>query len=91
MSEALDRLTQVMARLRDPDGGCPWDLEQDFKSVAPYTLEETYEVVEAIEQNDPQAIKDELGDLLFQMVFHAQMGREAGLVRSRRDRRARGR
>jgi ATP diphosphatase len=79
MSASLDRLVQVMARLRDPNGGCPWDLEQDFKSIAPYTLEETYEVVEAIEQNDPVAIKDELGDLLFQIVFHAQMGREAGL------------
>jgi len=79
MSEALDRLVGVMARLRDPAAGCPWDLEQDFKSVAPYTLEETYEVVEAIEQGDPAAMKDELGDLLFQIVFHAQMGREAGL------------
>ena len=61
------------------EGRLPWDIEQDFKSVAPYTLEETYEVVEAIEQDDPQAIRDELGDLLFRIVFHAQMGREAGL------------
>lgn len=79
MSEAVNRLMEIMARLRNPDGGCPWDLEQDFKSIAPHTLEETYEVVEAIEKNDPQAIKDELGDLLFQIVFHAQIGREAGL------------
>ena len=68
-----------MARLRDPNGGCPWDLEQDFKSIAPHTLEETYEVVEAIEQGKPAAMKDELGDLLFQIIFYAQMGREAGL------------
>jgi nucleoside triphosphate diphosphatase len=79
MSAALDRLVQVMARLRDPKTGCPWDLEQNFKTIAPYTLEETYEVVEAIEHNDPQAMKDELGDLLFQIVFHAQLGHEGGL------------
>ncbi|HUY68776.1 MAG TPA: nucleoside triphosphate pyrophosphohydrolase [Alphaproteobacteria bacterium] len=79
MTKNIDRLIEVMARLRDPKGGCPWDLEQDFRSIAPYTLEETYEVVEAIEAGDPAAIKDELGDLLFQVVFHAQMGREAGL------------
>ena len=79
MSAAVDRLVQVMARLRNPNGGCPWDLEQNFKTIAPHTLEETYEVVEAIESNDPQAIKDELGDLLFQIVFHAQMGSEAKL------------
>ncbi len=79
MSAAIDRLVAVMARLRDPNGGCPWDIEQNFKTIAPYTLEETYEVVDAIENGDPQAIKDELGDLLFQIVFHAQMGREAGL------------
>jgi ATP diphosphatase len=79
MSAAIDRLVQVMAQLRDPNGGCPWDLEQNFKTVAPYTLEETYEVLEAIEQDNPASIKDELGDLLFQIVFHAQMGHEAGL------------
>jgi ATP diphosphatase len=79
MSAAIDKLVQVMAKLRDPNGGCPWDLEQNFKTVAPYTLEETYEVVEAIEQNNPQAIKDELGDLLFQIVFHARMAEEASL------------
>ena len=79
MSKGMERLLQVMARLRDPNGGCPWDLEQSFKSIAPYTLEETYEVVDAIERDDKQAIKEELGDLLFQVVFHAQMGSEAGL------------
>lgn len=78
MSKAVDRIVEVMARLRNPDGGCPWDLEQDFKTIAPYTIEETYEVVEAIEKNDPQAMQDELGDLLFQITFHAQMGKEKG-------------
>ncbi len=71
-------LLEIMARLRDPKGGCPWDLEQTFKTIAPYTIEEAYEVADAIEQNDPAAIKDELGDLLFQVVFHAQMAKEAG-------------
>ena len=79
MSKNLDRLLDVMARLRDPKSGCPWDLEQNFKTIAPYTLEETYEVVEAIEAGDPKGMADELGDLLFQVVFHAQMGKEAGL------------
>ena len=79
MSSSLDRLVKVMERLRDPEKGCPWDLEQNFSTIAPYTLEETYEVVEAIEQNDPKAIAEELGDLLFQVVFHAQIGREAKL------------
>ncbi|MDX2028923.1 MAG: nucleoside triphosphate pyrophosphohydrolase [Alphaproteobacteria bacterium] len=79
MSKSIERLTEIMGRLRDPKTGCPWDLEQDFKTVAPYTLEEAYELVEAIEQNDPKAMVDELGDLLFQIVFHAQMGKEAGL------------
>jgi ATP diphosphatase len=75
----IQTLVNVMARLRDPQKGCPWDLEQNFQTIAPHTLEETYELVEAIEQNDPKAIKDELGDLLFQVVFHVQMAREAGL------------
>lgn len=79
MSQALDRLLDVMARLRNPKDGCPWDLEQNFQTIAPHTLEEAYEVVDAIEQNNPAAIKDELGDLLFQIVFHAQIAREAGL------------
>jgi ATP diphosphatase len=79
MSASLDRLVDVMVRLRSLDGGCPWDLQQNFKTIAPYTLEETYEVVEAIEQDNPKAIAEELGDLLFQIVFHAQIGREMGL------------
>src|ERR1700679_3703481 len=79
MADGIDKLLTVMRRLRDPKGGCPWDLEQDFKSIAPHTLEETYEVVKAIEQGNAQAIKEELGDLLFQIAFHAQLGSEAGL------------
>jgi tetrapyrrole methylase family protein/MazG family protein/ATP diphosphatase len=72
------RLIQIMARLRDPDGGCPWDLEQTFATVAPYTIEEAYEVADAIERNDMAELKDELGDLLLQVVFHARMAEEAG-------------
>ena len=68
-----------MARLRDPHGGCPWDLEQNFASIAPYTIEESYEVADAIERNDMDDLKDELGDLLFQIVFHAQLAREQNL------------
>ncbi|HET9485007.1 MAG TPA: nucleoside triphosphate pyrophosphohydrolase, partial [Xanthomonadales bacterium] len=67
-----------MARLRDPDGGCPWDLEQDFDTIAPYTIEEAYEVADAIDRRDHAALRDELGDLLLQVVFHAQMAKEAG-------------
>ena len=67
-----------MARLRDPAGGCPWDLEQSFETIAPYTIEEAYEVAEAIRQDDRAALRDELGDLLLQVVFHAQMAREDG-------------
>jgi ATP diphosphatase len=67
-----------MARLRDPNGGCPWDLEQTFHTIAPHTIEEAYEVADAIEQGDMTALKDELGDLLFQVVYYAQMAREAG-------------
>ena len=74
----IDRLLEVMARLRDPEGGCPWDLEQSFETIAPYTIEEAYEVAEAIRQGDMGALRDELGDLLLQVVFHAQMAREAG-------------
>ncbi|MFO0457589.1 MAG: nucleoside triphosphate pyrophosphohydrolase [Alphaproteobacteria bacterium] len=72
-------LLTIMARLRKPDGGCPWDLEQDFASIAPYTIEEAYEVAEAIRLNDMTSLKEELGDLLLQVVFHAQMAKEAGL------------
>ena len=74
----IDRLLEVMARLRDPAGGCPWDLEQSFETIAPYTIEEAYEVAEAIRQDDRAALRDELGDLLLQVVFHAQMAREDG-------------
>jgi nucleoside triphosphate diphosphatase len=75
----LDRLLAIMARLRDPESGCPWDREQDFSTIAPYTIEEAYEVADAIARNDPVALKDELGDLLFQVVFHTRMAEEAGL------------
>ena len=78
MPATVDTLLEIMARLRDPQTGCPWDLEQDFRSIAPYTLEEAYEVVDAIEQDDSVALRDELGDLLFQVAFHAQMARERG-------------
>jgi nucleoside triphosphate diphosphatase len=74
----IDRLLAIMARLRDPERGCPWDKEQDFASVAPYTIEEAYEVADAIERLDMGALKDELGDLLLQVVFHARMAEEAG-------------
>jgi MazG family protein len=74
----IDRLLEVMARLRDPQAGCPWDREQTFATIAPYTIEEAYEVAEAIEHGDMAALKDELGDLLFQVVFYAQMSHEQG-------------
>ena len=73
----IDRLLAVMARLRDPNGGCPWDLEQNFRTIAPYTVEEAYEVADAIDRNDMAALKEELGDLLLQVVYHAQMAAEA--------------
>ena len=75
----IQRLLQVMARLRDPERGCPWDLEQDFASIAPYTIEEAYEVADAIARGDLAELKDELGDLLLQVVYHARMAEEAGL------------
>ncbi|MCW5771970.1 MAG: nucleoside triphosphate pyrophosphohydrolase [Rhodospirillaceae bacterium] len=74
----LDRLLAIMARLRDPAGGCPWDREQTFATIAPYTIEEAYEVAEAIARGDMAELKDELGDLLFQVVFHSRMAEEAG-------------
>ena len=74
----IARLLAIMARLRNPDGGCPWDLEQDFSTIAPYTIEEAYEVADAIDRRDLPALKDELGDLLLQVVFHAQMAKEQG-------------
>jgi MazG family protein len=75
----IDRLLAVMDRLRDPKGGCPWDREQTFASIVPHTIEEAYEVAEAVEQGDMEAFMDELGDLLFQVVFYAQLAGEAGL------------
>ena len=74
----IQRLIEVMAALRDPQGGCPWDLEQSFETIAPYTIEEAYEVAEAITQGDYPALKDELGDLLLQVVYHGRMAEEAG-------------
>jgi ATP diphosphatase len=75
---SMDELLAIMARLRDPARGCPWDTAQDFASIAPYTIEEAYEVADAIARGDRAALKDELGDLLFQVVFHAQMAKEEG-------------
>ncbi len=75
---AIARLLAVMARLRDPAGGCPWDIEQSFETIAPYTIEEAYEVAEAITLGDRGALRDELGDLLLQVVYHAQMAQEEG-------------
>jgi ATP diphosphatase len=74
---SIDKLLEVMANLRDKEHGCPWDLQQDFASIAPYTVEEAYEVADAIARKDFAALRDELGDLLFQVVFHAQMASEA--------------
>lgn len=75
----IDRLLAIMARLRDPESGCEWDLAQDFASIAPYTIEEAYEVADAIARGAMDELKDELGDLLLQVVFHARMAEEAGL------------
>jgi len=71
-------LADVMARLRDPDSGCPWDIEQDFASIAPYTIEEAYEVADAIERHDMDGLRDELGDLLLQVAFHSRIAEQAG-------------
>lgn len=79
MHADITPLTDIMARLRDRDTGCPWDIEQNFASIAPYTIEEAYEVADAIERNDLDALKDELGDLLLQVVFHSQMASELGV------------
>lgn len=76
--ESLMKLLEIMSLLRNPETGCPWDREQDFSTIAPYTLEEAYEVVDAIDRNDREHLCSELGDLLFQVVFHAQMAREKG-------------
>ena len=77
-SEAFLKLLAIMAKLRDPKGGCPWDLDQSFRTIVPHTIEEAYEVADAIEQDDLESLQSELGDLLFQTVFYAQMAREAG-------------
>lgn len=75
---SISRLLDLMARLRDPQRGCPWDVQQNFATIAPYTIEEAYEVADAIERNDLQDLRSELGDLLFQVVFHSQMAQEQG-------------
>ncbi len=77
----IERLLGIMARLRDPERGCPWDIEQSFATIAPYTIEEAYEVEDAITQSDYSALKDELGDLLFQVVFHAQIAADQNMFR----------
>ncbi len=74
----IKKLLYIMERLRDPDGGCPWDAQQDFASIAPYTIEEAYEVADAIARSDFESLRDELGDLLLQVVFHARMAEEGG-------------
>lgn len=76
MIYTINDLLEVMTRLRDPERGCPWDLQQDFASIAPHTLEECYELVDAIERGDFPQLRDELGDVLFQVIFYAQLGRE---------------
>ena len=78
MDTGIQRLIAIMAKLRDPDGGCPWDVQQTFASIAPYTIEEAYEVADAIDRNDMGDLRDELGDLLLQVVFHARMAQEQG-------------
>ena len=77
--DSMTRLLEIMAALRDPDSGCPWDIEQDFASIAPYTIEEAYEVADAIERGNMDDLRGELGDLLLQVVFHSQMASEQGL------------
>ena len=74
--KSMDALVQIMKKLRDPDSGCPWDVAQSHKSIAKYAVEEAYEVVDAIEREDPRDLQEELGDLLLQVVFHAQMAEE---------------
>mgnify|MGYP001298712830 CR=1 FL=1 len=77
-SKDISTLIEIMAALRDPETGCPWDVKQDFSSIAPYTIEEAYEVLDAIQRNDLHDLREELGDLLLQVVFHARMAEEAG-------------
>src|ERR1700749_4951257 len=78
-SRDISRLIEIMAQLRTPMTGCPWDLKQTFQTIAPYTIEEAYEVADAIERGDMDDLKDELGDLLLQVVYHARMAEERGL------------
>lgn len=78
MTPMIEELRDIMARLRDPETGCPWDVQQDFRTIAPYTIEEAYEVADAIERHDLDALRDELGDLQLQVVFHARMAEELG-------------
>ena len=78
MTHPVDRLKDIMVRLRDPNGGCPWDVEQTFQTIAPYTIEEAYEVADAIERGDMASLRDELGDLLLQVAFHSRMAEQAG-------------
>ena len=78
VAQQIERLIGIMAKLRDPNGGCPWDLEQSFETIVPYTIEEAYEVADAIERRDMASLKDELGDLLLQVVYHARMAEEDG-------------
>ena len=78
-SKDIGRLIEIMAALRDPNTGCPWDIVQTFETIVPYTIEEAYEVADAVERNDPDDLCDELGDLLLQVVFHARMAEEKGL------------
>ena len=81
-SRDIGRLIEIMAALRTPVTGCPWDLEQDFSSIAPYTVEEAYEVADAIQRGDMDDLREELGDLLLQVVYHARMAEEAGVPRN---------
>jgi ATP diphosphatase len=78
MPSEMQKLLEIMARLRDPERGCPWDAKQDFDSIAPYTIEEAYEVADAIQRRDYDDLRDELGDLLFHVIFHACMAEEVG-------------
>ncbi len=79
MSHPIEQLEQIMAQLRDPEGGCPWDLKQTFDTIVPHTIEETYEVVDAIQNRDWPNLKEELGDLLYQVIFYSQWAKEQGL------------
>ena len=79
MSHPIEQLEQIMAKLRDPEGGCPWDLKQNFETIVPHTIEETYEVVDAIHNKHWSNLQEELGDLLFQVIFYSQLAKEQGL------------